>query len=525
MGPTVAWSLAMVFVLTRLISPGFIDNEMAYSLGPMMVARPGYLMAQPFLPEMARISVVYNVLMSPVFWAFGAFWGTLLCRVLILAFQLWALSRLTRALDLAPWATLVALVLWFNTEQSLAAGELVIAGAATKPIAWGFVFLTLEALVREDWRRLPVWAGLAICFHVLVGGWTTLGLLIVLLLLRRHAIGWRGLARFGVIAGLLGLPALLPGILLLRSGDPAIAREAARISVLFANPFHQDPAFFLNPLIGLKVVVMAASAILLWRALPADPIRQLVPAFLGVLAAFFAAGLVARAIEAYGVLQYYPFRVADGLFPLFFWLGAALLFARWYERRPQVLRLLLIPIVIGLSGWLIDQTRTTPKFRGASGFTDALLTTEPRLTAFWIRSQAAHWTDRLEGRQTAFERLEQWARLNTPADAVFITPPWETTWPIASERATWISFKILAPGPSLLAWKQRFEALHGKPFTRVGFGILQQLRESYPALTAEWARALLRLGPAQYLVALTDVPGLTLVHREGNYRVYTLETP
>jgi hypothetical protein len=329
-----------------------------------------------------------------------------------------------------------------------------------------------------------------------------------------------------VIVGLLGLPALLPGFLSLKTGDPAIAREAARISVLFANPFHQDPAFFLTALIGLRVIVIAAGAILLWRALPGDPIRQLVPAFLGVLAVFFAAGLVARGIEAYGVLQYYPFRVADGLFPLFFWLGAALLFQRWYERRPQVLRFLLIPVVLGLSGWLIDQTRATPRFRGPSGFTEALLTTEPRLTAFWIRSQAEHWSARLAGRQTAFERLEQWARLNTPADAVFITPPWEITWPIASERAAWISFKIIAPGPSLPAWKQRFEALHGRPFTQVGFGILKQLRESYPALTAERARALTRIGPARYLVALTDVAGLALVHREDDYRVYALgETP
>lgn len=523
MGPAIAWSLALAYLLTRLASPSFIDNEMAYSIGPMVVAHPGFLRAQPMLAEMAPISFVYNVLVAPFFWALGAFWGTLICRVLIVAFQLWALGRLTRALGLAPWAMLAALVLWFGSEQSLAAGELVIAGAATKPIAWGFVFLALTALVREDWRWLPVWAGLATCFHVLVGGWTTLGLFAVLLLLRRNVLGWRGLLRFGVIAGVLGLPALLPGILSLNAADPAVAREAAGISVRFANPFHQDPAFFLSFLEGLKVLVIAVGAVLLSRRFPSAAARQLIPAFLGTLGAFFLGGLLARVVDADWILQYYPFRVADAMFPFFLWIGTALAFQQWYARRPQLLKLLLIPIGLGVWGWLIDQAEPSSRYRGTRGFAEAMLKTEPRLTAYWIRTQTERWAARLQGKRTAWERVEDWARLNTRADAVFITPPWELDWPIVSERAAWISFKIIAPGPSLLRWKARFEALNGRPFDRPGFGLLKELRLTYPAITATRARALNQIGPAHYLVALQEVAGLKLVHQEENYRVYALE--
>ena len=523
MAPVTALCLAMAFVLTRFISPNFLDNEAAYSIGPLMVAHPGFLGSQPLLPEMARISIVYNVLLSPLFWALGAFWGSIVCRVLILAFQVWALSRLARALGLAPWSLLVALALWLGTEQSLVAGELVLAGAATKPIAWGFVFLAGEALARQDWRRLPVWAGLATCFHVLVGGWTTLGLLVVLLLLRRDALGWRGFLRFLVITGLLALPAVLPGLLTLKAGDPGVAREAARISVLFANPFHQDPAFFLSPMEGVKVIVVAVGAILLWRLLAAEPVRQLVPGLLGALGAFFIVGLIARAAQAFWILQYYPFRVADAMFPLFFWLGVALAFQRWYERRPRLLRFVVIPVVIGTAGWLIDQAKPSPRYDGVGGFAKAMLKTEPRLTGYWIRTQGEHWLAHFQGKRSAFQRLEDWARLNTPPDAVFITPPWIIEWPIVSERATWISFKVIAPGPSLLEWKRRFEALHGGPYSRVGFGILQELRGTYPLLTAEWARGLTRIGPAHYLIAFQDVPGLTLLHREKGYRLYSLQ--
>jgi hypothetical protein len=149
--------------------------------------------------------------------------------------------------------------------------------------------------------------------------------------------------------------------------------------------------------------------------------------------------------------------------------------------------------------------------------------TEPRLTAYFIRTRFQQWRDRFDGQPDSLARLEAWARTSTDKDAVFITPPWEIDWLINAERATWVSFKILTAGPSLLEWKARLEALHGRPFDGVGFEVLKELRQSYPLLTAERALRLADQWPADYLVALSDVAGLPLVHREGQYRVYRLQ--
>jgi hypothetical protein len=523
MSARLAWTIAFAFLLTRLLSPVFLDNEMAYSLGAIMVGRPGLLEAQAYLVEMSRISIVYNYLTAPIFLAFGAFWGTVILRVLLAAFQLWALSRMTRALGLAPWALVVLLLVWLNAEQTLAAGENIVGGASTKQIAYGFVFLAIESLVRQDWRRLPIWCGLATAFHVLVGGWTTLAIGLTILVAERDSLGWKGMVRFGFVAGVLALPSVLPALLSLRPEGTALAGDVNRTYVAFANPFHQDPGYFLSPGEAIKVLIVSLLGILLIRRLAPAPGSRLVPLFLAALGLFFFLGVAAGPLEMYGFLKYYPFRVGDAVLPLACWIGLVLVFQRWYSARPHPVRFLVIPIAIGLANWLIDRAEPRPAFPGARGFAEVMIRTEPRLTAYYVREQARAWAARARGERSDLARLEDWARESTDPGAVFITPPWELTWPINAERATWVSFKILTAGPSVLEWRARLEALHGRPFEGVGFEILKELRQTYPAMTAEHALRLADRWRADYLVALGEVPGLALVHREGPYRVYRLQ--
>ncbi len=54
------------------------------------------------------------------------------------------------------------------------AGEWVIGGGEAKPFAYVFVFLGLEALVRDRWNRALMFFGAASAFHVLVGGWVAI---------------------------------------------------------------------------------------------------------------------------------------------------------------------------------------------------------------------------------------------------------------------------------------------------------------------------------------------------------------
>jgi hypothetical protein len=195
---------------------------------------------------------------------------------------------------------------------------------------------------------------------------------------------------------------------------------------------------------------------------------------------------------------------------------------RLHQRRPSWAWALAIVPVIGLSNWVVDQADPEARYQGPRGFATALVRTEPRTTAYWVRTTGQQWLAHRRGERSDLARLEDWARTTTPRDAVFITPPWEVSWPIRAERATMISFKIITAGPELVEWKARFEALNGGPFRGVGFQLLKELRESYPQLTAERLRRITAAFPADFVVALAPIPGLDEVHRQGPYIVYRL---
>jgi hypothetical protein len=304
--------------------------------------------------------------------------------------------------------------------------------------------------------------------------------------------------------------------------EPAVAAEAASISVHFANPFHQDPAYFLSRPESVKVAVMSLAAVVMAITFLPAGMGLSVAGVLGVLCAIFLGGLAAARLGLDRLLMFYPFRVADAAVPLVFWIGMVALLARCHQRRPSLAWALVLVPVIGLSRWLVDRADPAHQYEGARGFLQAIAHTEPRTTAYWVRETGRGWLARWRGERTDIERLQDWARTSTPRDAVFITPPWEVNWPIRAERATMISFKILTAGPSLVEWKARFEALHGGPFEGVGFQILKELRLSYPRLTRERLETITGMFPADYLVALAPVPGLEEVRREGPYLVYRL---
>lgn len=87
----------------------------------------------------------------------------------------WSWRRLSFALIPHRWASIIsAVALVYYVDSFNLAGEWLVGGIEGKSIAFPFVFLGIEAMIRGKWNRVWILLGIASAFHVLVGGWSVL---------------------------------------------------------------------------------------------------------------------------------------------------------------------------------------------------------------------------------------------------------------------------------------------------------------------------------------------------------------
>ena len=533
--------ICLLFIMTRYFFADFHENEWAYTVGPIRMAIPSFLSADPFIGGITSTFLLYNTLASPFYHVFGYLQATLICRVLIWIFQIWALARLARTLGITWWGLIMLFVVWLNVEQSLVAGEWIIKIASPKPVSYGFVFLALDSLLRRKLLRSGVYSGLAISFHVAVGMWSAVALICTVVITRKEYVSIKELLSFVTAIVLLSLPGLIAPLTNVLSGfstagTGASASEVARISVLLANPFHLDPDYFITGLEYLKVIVFFFLTLFLLNKFVEKQKAGIMIAFIACLFFIFGIGLVARRLEWYSFLQYYPFRVFDALLPLIFWIGFVLLFQRVFFtiKKNRLLLFLLVPVVIGVSNYLIDMCEPTPRHGNSlKSFTTALLRTEPRLTAFHLKERVKEWGEVLFStkREDAFicndlKQIELWIKENTPRNSIFITVPWDYafySFSLKAERSEFVSFKYVPPDKNILIWKERMEALNKGQFHEAGFNMLKELKQNYPKLNEYDLHTIKQRYGADYFVTLSEVRlNLPLVHENDSYRLYKL---
>jgi hypothetical protein len=174
-------------------------------------------------------------------------------RLVTWSFLAWSWRRLSWAVVPRPlWSLLAAGLLVLFSRNFNWSRELAIGGFEAKTVAYGFVFLVLEAMARGRWRAALVLAGVAGACHVLVGGWTAIAVGLAWLLSgtagqeRRPPGGPRPSSRptlasllpAAAVGLVLALPGLVPTIWLMGGVEPQVSSEAARIYVFDRLPHH-----------------------------------------------------------------------------------------------------------------------------------------------------------------------------------------------------------------------------------------------------------------------------------------------
>ncbi len=134
------------------------------------------------------------------------------------------------------------------------------------------------------------------------------------------------------------------------------------------------------------------------------------------------------------------------------------------------------------------------------------------------------WSKYARGDASAWGDMTRWIRGHTPPSAIFIAPPWKGSFWLEAERAEVVNFKRQPHNNRIQEWYARLVALNGAPFHSVGFNILKELQQHYPALDCRRIESIRDAYGADYYLTTRQRGDLStaLAHRNGTYFLYDL---
>jgi hypothetical protein len=454
-----------------------------------------------FLCNSADTHVVFQ-------WAFGwlARWMPLVqlawCgRLLTWALLAWSWRRLSWSLIPAPlYAVLSAALLVTLVDRFDMAGEWLIGGVEAKGFAYVFVLLGLEALVRGRWTAVWLLFGAASAFHVLVGGWAVIAALFVWgTMSNRPSLVSLLPGLFGGL--LLALPGLLPALRLTQGVDSEVVRQANALYVYERLYHHLLPQRFPPLAIVRHLGLIAVFVLLAPRAAGDDRWRRLtsfVAAAVGIAACGMWIALTVAVAPDFAAtwLRFYWFRMSDVMVPLGVSLAACRILWRAQQAdRPWFAWALAAVLAVAL---------------GHMGQLASLRHRDPRPPADSATSDLVAW-----------RAICDWAALETPSDAVFLTPRNSQTFRWYSGRGEVVTRKdIPQDAAGIVEWWRRLQRLHLADIDTPNV----HWRDSLAELDADQLLELGREFGAQYVITTADPP-LPLVQvgpRTSSYAVYRL---
>jgi len=513
--------IVFAFVMIQFFVPKLIQNEAARLLPARRLVDPSFFEGSAG----TDLSILFSSLLAPLWLLLkDALAVALVGRVLLWILLLYSLVKFAKELEIKWYSFAIGLGIWLygSSGQNLVAGESLFGGVQNKGLAYAFIFLSLTSLLRYQSVRAGIFCGIAISSHVLIGGWAAIAMTGALLIgLREY--GLKSLITFTLSAAVVGLPVMLIAtryVILGSSVDLPIGQgmDVNALYVLVANPFHQDPNYFLSTGAAIKVAVFSICTFYAVTEILPRVKAKLLLSFLGILLAIFVAGVVARQFEILWFLKYFPFRVGDLLVPLVFWLVVPglliqrvrlLIGERQFVSRLPAYHIFFTLLISAVVLW--NFSYALPHFR------DSLI----KFPRPWLL-----YSTRAE---SPFEEMAHWIRDHTKKSAIVIAHPCgprrRSTFPITAERATVVSYKEIPANKQLFEWYRRMILLNGnREFTTVGWGLCDELNENFPTLELQQLLFIQQTTGADYYLTTGERADLKegLIHHNKEYYFYNL---
>ena len=432
-------------------------------------------------------------------------------RLLTWGLLAWAWQRLSFAAVPRRWySVLTAALLVCLLERCHMAGEWIIGGVEAKGFAFVLMFLGLEALVGNHWRRMWLLLGAASAFHVLVGGWSAVAAAIAWILLGKDRPALRSMWPAILGGFLLSLPGLIPALQLNWGADAATVRLANQIYVFDRLAHHLTPWAF-PPSFLFRFALLLVLWLVLCRMTPAAETMRRLRAFVGAAVLIAVAGMAISLLTyfdlalAAGSLRFYWFRLADVAVPLGVSLGAVSLIVAKLGRQPAAGK-----------RWLALATLVATVHVGSHALQRPFPAPAPadrlRLHDDEAWYEACHWVAHSG---------------SIPLDAKFITPRMSQTFKWYTGRAEVANWKeIPQDARGIVQWREMLKDLYGtdvqppqlwhEPLAELGAERLKQLGEKYGA---DYVITVAR--PLNLKVAGPPLE-LKVVHKNWYYCIYQL---
>jgi len=390
--------------------------------------------------------------------------------------------RLARALmPKAGVGLLTAACYLMLLDRAHLAGEWVVGGVEAKGIAYGFLLLAMEALVRNRWQVTWVWLGMATAFHVLVGGWAMVATGCAWLLAPPDRMSFKRMLPFMLVGASLGLPSLLSALWLSSSAAAEDVAAANHIYVYERLSHHLLVTSFAMRRILLYSTVLVSWLVLMkldkqsWEG----PYRRLMNLVMGAMLISAIGVLITLLLpqpsdRAASLLRFYWFRLADALLPVGFVFTVLRVIQQWAVAKPR------------FAAYAISLLIAAASFYVASDYLQRSVDARPAADRQSLPRARAGMEKTLRIYQD-WVCVCRWIRKETPADAIFVTPRRQQTFKWYAHRAEVVCWKDVPQDASgLVQWYERTQDLYSGKVVPTGFASMSHeqllaLGEKYQA--------------------------------------------
>ncbi|MEE4218808.1 MAG: DUF6798 domain-containing protein [Xanthomonadales bacterium] len=501
-------AIACVFLLTALnysLKNTLSMGEAQTFTYAKSFADPDYVPDDWFLSREAPLRLPYQVLVYPLVKVLPLSTAALTARLLGYLFVSIAIGLLASRLRIHPFYTSIAVATYLLFDQSLLPGqEWIFKLAESKTIAYGLVLMALYCVTGKRYQVAGALLGLATTMHILVGGWSTLAMILVVLVYCKPP--WKEFFLTGawwIVTGSFAVYSMLDRLL----ETPAeVDEQFQHIWTYFRNVHYVDITRW--NWLAFPTIVFVFLLIALWktpRMHPGRPEFVVVSRFALFTLAPFAAGLMVFPFS-FGpkLLQLLPFRVADTLIPL---LGLLITIPLLF--RPDVFHRLRLP----LASLLL-----------LVGLISAYNGLQRGIHQYQLYPDGGYWGSSSETVQ--LHTLCEEVKRESPPGSRIIASPKLNVIPYLCERPVVVSFRDVPTEQADIAeWYRRLIDFNGgTPPRQRGYSAASEIERNFNRLSTE---EYLRLGQKYegdyLLVNRPDRLNLPPVLRIGSWYLYELE--
>jgi hypothetical protein len=504
-----------IYIIVKEFSFNFIGNELDILPTIMQFADHyhSWLPNDWYLNINTAYRQLFGFLFGPLVSRLGFENGAYLGRIIVWLLIAIAIYIFFKTLHLRPWFGILVLLIFLN-HQSLVAGEWIVGGLETKPIAYAMVFLSLAFFLRKRYFWGFVFAGAAMSFHVLIGIYALLCIGAALILNKPWRNDWRLVLKNSwplLITGAFGLWAVV-GQLLPQKGINL--GQAWLIYVEYRVPEHVLPSAWSpwgNP--WEIELALAAGFFLIMYFLSNSKMGRFVAAFSLGSVCLFLVGLVIYALGNAPLLRFYWFRFPDVMVPF----------------------MSLLLIVLFLNDFADRHITKSSRFQRMQFEFQTMFRLMPLVIIAFLIITMVQQTNRFLSSYQASQHPNppvilsalDWISKNTPKQAIFLVDPTESDFYVYAQRAMFVSWKSSPESaPEILEWYKRiiFCNKNGDLGPYRGRAAVQLLEYNFYRLKETQIKHIADLYGIDYYLGLANQKlSFERVYSDSTYAIYKIK--